>query len=65
MPCVGPKHELRSQPKGVVVAMFEFRELLRMMIVIVLQPKTRKLAGLPYKQRRDAVPVVPEGIGIS
>ena len=34
-------------------------------IVIILQSKARKFRELPYEQRRDAVPVAPEGVGIS
>jgi hypothetical protein len=65
MPGVGPKHELSSQPERVGVAMLEFREPLRMMVVIVLKTKTGKLSGLPCEHGREAMPVVPEGIGIS
>jgi hypothetical protein len=44
---------------------FESRKAVRIAIIIILESKARKFSQLPHEQRRDAVPVVPEGVGIS
>jgi hypothetical protein len=61
MRCVGAKHELGAQPDRIGALVVKTVQA----IIIVLQSKARKFSELPYEQRRDTVPVAPEGVGIS
>jgi len=58
MGCMGSEHKLCPKPDGMVIAMAG----VLVIVIVVLQTESGKLCGKPGDLRRNAVPVVPEGI---